>query len=121
MKCPNDQKISIMGKMQTPRGVHIDTAYSLGLYITDENGEEIPDDTKIRITKDKPSDAIVQLARIFYSDIKMKNGNASYTFQHGIELNCGQHLMVYVVNSGCNVPIENIKFKMEIDLWNRNR
>jgi len=121
IKCPDDQKISIMGKMQTPRGVHIDTAYSLGLYITDENGEEIPDDTKIRIVKEKPSDAIVQMARIFYSDIKRKNGEKGpYTFQHGIELNSGQHLTINIVNSGCNIPEENIKFEMEIDLWNRD-
>lgn len=121
IKCSDDQKIAMMGKMQTPRGVNPNSAYSMGLYITDENGEEIPDDTKIRITKEKDSDAIIQLARIFYSDIKRKNGQkGSYSFQHGIELNYGQHLMVFVVNPGRNIPKENIKFEMEIDLWNRN-
>ena len=121
IKCPNDQKIAIMGKMQTPRGTNPNSAYSMGLYITDENGEEIPDDTKIRITKEKPGEDIIQLARIFYSDIKRKNGEkGSYSFQHGTEINGGQYLRIFVVNSGCNIPEKNIKFEMEIDLWNRN-
>lgn len=121
VRCPAGMKMSIMGTKQIPRGADARVAYSLGLYITDENGEEIPDDTKIRITKIKPSEAIVQLARIFYQDIKMtQDGETSYRFIHGIEMNGQEHLVVHVINSPKDIPSENIKFKMEADLWARN-
>jgi hypothetical protein len=118
--CPAGQKMAIMGRMQTPRGTSLDSAYSLGLCITDENGVEIPDDTKIRIAKVKPSDAIIQLARIYYSDVKIQNGKSMYTFQHGIELNGEVHLNIFVVDSPCNIPATGIKFKLETDIWTRN-
>ena len=116
--CPAGQKMAIMGRMQTPRGTSLDSAYSLGLCITDENGIEIPDNTKIRIAKVKPSEDIIQLARIYYSDIKMQNGKSMYTFQHGIELNGEVHLNIFVVDSPRNIPITGIKFKLETDIWN---
>ena len=118
--CPAGQKMAIMGRMQTPRGTSLDSAYSLGLCITDENGIEIPDDTKIRIAKVKPSEDIIQLARIYYSDIKMQNGKAVYTFKHGIELNGEVHLNIFVVDSPCNIPTTGIKFKLETDIWTMN-
>lgn len=96
-------------------------AYSLGLYITDGNGEEILCDTKIRITKVKPSEAVIQLARIFYQDIKMtQDGETSYRFIQGIETNGQEHIVVHVINASKDIPAENIKFKMEADIWARN-
>jgi hypothetical protein len=121
VRCPAGMKMSIMGTKQIPRGADMRVAYSLGLYITDENGEEIQDDTKIRITKIKPSEAVVQLARIFYQDIKMtQDGETSYRFIQGIEMNGQEHLVVYLINSPKNIPSENVRFKMEADLWARN-
>lgn len=118
--CPNNRKMTIMGRQQTPRSSNfIDLAYSLGLYITDENGEEIPDDTKVRITKERSSECVVQLSRVFYSDVKMKNRETTYTFVQGVELNGDDRLRVFLVNSERNIPSENIKFKMEIDIWAR--
>lgn len=116
--CPPGRKMSIMGKSQTPRGADFNSAYSLGLYITDENGVEIADDTKIRITKEATSDYIVQLARVYYSDVKMQNNDSTYRFMQGIEISGEGHIMVYVVNSPCNIPSENIRFKIETDIWN---
>jgi hypothetical protein len=115
--CPAGRKMSFMGKMQIPRGTDPSSAYSLGLYATDENGKEIPDDTKIRITKEKTSDYVIQLARVYYSDIKMKNGKAGYAFTQGIELNGEDYLGVFVVNANCNIPAKNIRFKIETDFW----
>lgn len=119
VRCPAGQKMTIMGVQQIPRGGELSVAYSLGLHITDENGEEIPDDTKIRITKEKSSGCIVQLARINYVDIKMIDCKSLYRFKQGIELNEDAHIMMYLVNSSCNIPSKNIKFKMEADMWNR--
>lgn len=121
VRCPAGMKMSIMGTKQIPLGADARVAYSLGLYITDENGEEIQDDTKIRITKIKPSEAVVQLARIFYQDIKMtQDGETSYRFIQGIEMNGQEHLVVYLINASKDIPSENVRFKMEADLWARN-
>lgn len=119
IRCPENMKITIMGTQQVPRGYNYNNAHSLGLYITNENGKEIPDDTKIRITKEKICETIIQLARMFYGDIKMtQNGDTSYRFHHGIELNCSDSLKIYAVNPECNIPAENIKFVMKTDIWN---
>ena len=120
IKCPIGTKMTFMGRNQIPADIDINTAYSLGLYITDENGKEIPDNTKIRITKNKTCEEIVQLARIYYSDVKMENGKSMYSFNYGIELNSENHLMVHVVNSECNIPDTGIKFELESDIWIRN-
>jgi len=66
VRCPAGMKLSIMGRRQVPSDADVRMAYSLGLYITDENGEEIPGYTKVRIVKDKPSESIIQLVRAFY-------------------------------------------------------
>lgn len=119
--CPPGMKMSIMGIQQVPRGSPENIAYSLGLYIIDDNGEEILDNNKIRITKIKPSEDIVQLARLFYQDIKMtQDGQSSYRFRHGVELNGESHLMIYIVNSQNSISSENVKFKIEADIWARD-
>jgi hypothetical protein len=121
VRCPAGMKMSIMGTRQVPRGADARVAYSLGLYITDENGEEILDDTKIRITKIKPSEAVIQLARVFYQDVKMtQDGETSYRFIQGIEINGQEHIVVHMINSPKDIPAENVTFKMEADLWARN-
>ena len=112
--------MSIMGMEQVPRGAGQYVAYSLGFYITDENGEEIPEYTKIRITKERYSEFVTPLARLLYSDIKMKDGEANFRFPRGIELNGQDHIMIYIVNSERNIPAENVRFKIETDLWDEN-
>lgn len=120
VRCPTGMKMSIMGIGQVPQSVDPSVAYSLGLYITDENGDEISDKTKIRITKERSSEFVIQLARIFYEDVKMSNGEATYRFKRGIEINGEDHIIIYVVSSQSNIRAENIRFKMDTDLWARN-
>lgn len=121
IRCPVGNKISIMGTRQVPHGADANVAYSLGLCVADESGEEILDDTKIRITKEKPSNDIIQLARIFYADIKMReNADHKYRFKHGIELNGEEHLEIYTINSQSNICAENVKFGIEVDMWARD-
>lgn len=120
VRCPAGMKMSIMGISQIPQGVDPNVAYSLGLYATDENGDEIPGTTKIRITKERSSEFVIQLARIFYEDIKMSNGEAIYRFKKGIEINGEDHIIIYIVSSQSDIPIENVKFRMETDLWARD-
>lgn len=120
VRCPAGMKMSTMGTDQVPQGIDPSVAYSLCLYVTDENGDEIPGDTKIRITKMRPSEFVIQLARIYYEDIKMLNGEAIYRFKRGIEINGEDHITIYIINSPKDIPAENIKFRMDTDLWARN-
>ena len=115
--CPSGRKMTIMGRKQTPDG-HTTLAYSFGLHITKENGEEIPDNTKIRITKMKSSDYVIQLARVLYCDIKMENRDATYKLDQGIEINGDAHIMLYVLNPECDISSAYVNFKMEMDFWN---
>lgn len=115
--CPSSHKMTTMGRKQVPGG-HKAFAYSLGLNITKENGKEIPDNTKIRITKMKSSDYVIQLARVSYCDIKMENRDAKYKFDQGVEINGDVHIMLYVVNPECDISSAYVGFKMEMDFWN---
>lgn len=120
-RCPGGRKISIMGMQQVPHGADARVAYSLGLYVTDDNGEEIRDDTKIRITKDRPSEYVIQLARVYYQDVKMtRDGESSYRFRRGVELNGQDYLKIYIIESPKNIRDTGVKFKMDADLWVRN-
>lgn len=117
--CPSRHKMSIMGRKQTPDG-HTTLAYSLGLHITNENGKEISDSTKIRIPKEKSSEFVIQLAKIFYYNIKMKNRESRFTFYQGVEINGDTHIRLYVVNTECDILSAYVDFKMEMDFWNND-
>jgi hypothetical protein len=95
-------------------------AYPFGLYIVDKDGKEIPDDTKIRIIKDEPSVTIAQLERSSYSDIKMRNGEATHRLEKGVEFRGGELFIIYIINSQNDIRSENVQFKMKVDLWSRD-
>lgn len=78
---PAGQKISLMGVQQIPRGADARSAHAIRLRIADSTDTEINLLTKIRITKEKTSEAIIQLARVFYQDLNMtKNALIAGTF-----------------------------------------
>ena len=128
---PAGQKISIMGTQQIPRGADARSAHALRLRIADSTDTEINLLTKIRITKEKTSEAVVQLARIFYQDcnltknaliagtfpVTFKTDLEWYRFKQGIELNGQQFLRIYVVNSPVGIAGNTIRFALDMDLW----
>lgn len=134
VRSPAGQKISIMGTQQIPRGADARTAHSLRMFLagTTESAE-INLNTKIRITKEKTSEAVVQLARVFYADVNLTKNSAGmasttyktdlewYRFKQGVELNGEQHLRIYVINteSGYAVEADSTKFALDLDLWTR--
>ncbi len=69
IRSPAGQKISMMGTQQIVRGADARTAHALRIRLADTNDTEIPIFTKVRITKEKTSEAIVQLARVGYVDV----------------------------------------------------
>jgi hypothetical protein len=143
VRCPAGQKISIMGTQQIQRGADARTAHSLRIRFAGTNDVEVSQLTKIRITKEKTTEDIVQLARVFYNDVSMikqlgaitaglgsvaqyKDDSIWYRFKQGIELNGEEHLFVYVVaenpTGGPNLPdiaIErtHVKFALDCDMW----
>ncbi len=92
--------------------------YTFGLLILDKDGKEIPDNTKIRIIKDIPSDDISTLVSIFYSDIKMNNGKSGYIFDKGFEINARWHLVISSVPQ-LDIPKENVMFRLMFDYWTK--
>lgn len=144
VRAPAGQKITIMGTQQVPAGADARSAHSMRIRFADSSENELAYNTKIRITKEKSSEAIVQLARIFYADInltKVPGGQAATTtqyktdpewfrFKQGVELNGEQRLRVYIINTlgtvaaaqvaaPQNMPTANMRFALDSDLWTR--
>ncbi len=135
VRAPAGQKISIMGVQQIPRGADARTAHALRIRFAGTSDIEIPAMTKIRITKEKTSEAIVQLARVFYADVNITKQLAAvgagaqqktdlewYRFKQGIEMNGEQHLRIYIVNTEVGsfpTTVANTKFALDCDLWTR--
>ena len=138
VRSPAGQKISIMGTQQTPRGADARSAHALRIRLAGTTDVEIPIFTKIRITKEKTSEAITQLARVFYVDVNLTKsqsgpGNANtfatqktdlewYRFKQGVELNGEQRLKIIVVNTEAfadDIDVNHIKFALDMDLWTR--
>ena len=98
--------------------ITVDPYYTFGLLVLDRNGKEIPNDTKIRIIKDIPSDDIRILLNIYYSDIKMNNGKSGYIFDKGFECNANWHLIITSPQQ-LDVPKENVMFRLMLDHWTK--
>ncbi len=135
IRAPAGQKISIMGTQQIPRGADARSAHAFRIRLANTADLEIDPYVKVRVTKEKTSEAVVQLARVFYADINLTKqqgaagGPAStalqktdlewYRFKQGVELNGEQHLRTYVINPNIAVDSSHIKFALDLDLWTR--
>ena len=131
IRCPDDYKITIKGTQQSSIGEDARTAYALRVFLSDSSNNEIPLDTKMRIIKRKPSEAI--LARIYYGDINTtrnvtmdsvsqllhKTDQEFYRFRQGIEINNGQCLEISAINCERNIDAKNTKLSLECDMWSR--
>lgn len=136
IRCPAGQKISIMGTQQIARGADARTAHALRLRLAGTSDAEISPYTTLRITKEKTTEDVVQLARVFYVDVslikqtgtnpQLKTDLEWYRFKQGIELNGEEHLFIYVVGEtptgGPNLPdvaidSTHIKFALDCDIW----
>jgi len=134
VRAPAGQKISIMGTQQIPRGADARSAHALRIRLADTTDAEINVYTKIRVTKEKTSEAIVQLARVFYADVNLTKQPAGavtglgavqktdlewYRFKQGVELNGEQHLKIIAVAPNIAISSSYIKFALDLDLWTR--
>lgn len=98
IRAPAGQKISVMGTQQIPRGADARSAHALRIRMGTGTVEaqELDIFTKLRITKEKTSEAITQLARVFYADVNLTKQTGAdpvlktdlewYRFKQGVEL-----------------------------------
>lgn len=98
VRSPAGQKISIMGTQQIPRGADARSAHALRIRMGTGTADPLELDlfTKLRITKEKTSEAITQLARVFYADVNLTKQTGTspvlktdlewYRFKQGVEL-----------------------------------
>jgi len=133
IRAPAGQKITIKGIQQLSRGEDARTAHALRVMLSDSSNNEIPLDTKIIITKRKPSEAILQLARIYYGDINItknvlrdsvsqllhKTDQEFYRFIQGVEINNEQRFEISTINCKRNIDAKNTKLILECDIWSR--
>ncbi len=133
IRCPSGRSITVMGIEQVPDGIDLMAAHRIILDIRDIHGVEIPPYTKIRITKVKPSEEVIQLVRDFYSIFSpnrvitteigtvrvSKADNELYRWRRGVMLNGEEHLQIYIVNSEVKIPNNNVKFIVDMDFWIR--
>ncbi len=126
--CPAGQKISVMGVQQIQRGADARSAHALRMRIIDTADAELPLNTKIRITKEKTSEAVVQLARVYYADVNLvkqivatgdlhKTDEEWYRFKQGVELNGQQYLRIYVIAPPVAILAADVTFALDLDLW----
>lgn len=135
IRCPAGQRISIMGVQQVPTGADARIAHSFRARLANEEDNEIPYNTRISITKEKTTEEIVQLARLFYSDInltfepegsspdrpleslRLKTDDQQYKFRQGIELNGEDHLKLHAIDCESNIVARNCRFALDCDIW----
>ncbi len=127
IRCPTGHVMTTMGALQV---FDDNPAYTLSLYVADKDGKEINGSNKIIITKIKPSEEIIQIARIFYSDVsitRFRQDNERYNqkksygelfrLKRGIILYGQEHLTINVINPDVYIPYRNIKVSVDFDFW----
>lgn len=128
IRCPSRYKIFILGKNQLPEDADINTAHALRVRFADSNNDEIAPDTRIRIKRVKPSEAIMMVAHMLYKDItitdyqkepphKIKSDDKWYRFDQSILVNGADHLDIDVINPDKTIDSKNIKLAIDIDFW----
>ena len=132
IRAPAGQKISMMGIQQIPRGADARSAHAFRIRLADTGDAEVPIYSKVRVTKEKTSEAIIQLVRCFYADMNLtksvganitqKTDPEWYRWTQGVELNGEQHLKIILINTELPptaVDAAHIKFGLGCDLWTR--
>lgn len=123
IRCPSRYKIIIAGRGQLPEEEHF-----LAIKFVDRENVEISPDTRIRILKEKLSNAITVVGTMFYKDLTttqylknppddIKPYENFYRFNENIEINGEEHLKIDVVNPDIGIDAKNVKLSLDIDLW----
>jgi len=133
IRCPSRYKMIIVGSSQLPEGYDIDNASSLMVRLANSENIEIDPDVRIKILKEKVSQAILLVDTMLYKDIsateyikteytkiseiKTKSFDKRYIFGKGIEINGDEHLKIDVIQPNIGIDVKNIKLSLNLDLW----
>lgn len=129
IRCPSRYKMVIVGSSQLPKEYNIETAGSLMVRFANSENVEIDPDIRIKILKEKISQAIVLVDTMFYKDISATDymkissnetasieGKKRYIFGKGVELNGDEHMKINVVNPNIDIDCNNVRLSLDIDL-----
>ncbi len=127
IRCPSGWIISVYGINQLPKNVDLRMAHSLKVGIYDNDGNEIDLSTKIKITRERVTEAMMIVGKVLYSDINVKNpigiepefktDNEWYRFAQSFELKNEDHLVMYAIKPNVNIIADKIKFALDLDMW----
>lgn len=130
IRCPTRYKIFILGRNQSPKNPSSKTIdlHLLALRLTDSEGNEISPDSRIRITKEKPSLETMLCATMLYKDVtrteyskihpdRTKSDSKLYIFNNGIQMNGEDRLNIEVVQPDIDINHLGTKLDLDIDLW----
>ncbi len=134
IRCPSRYKIIIAGRNQLPEEVHPPDLFSakadhkLAIRFADRENVEISPDIRIRILKEKVSNAITVVGTMFYKDLTttqylktppdgIKPYENFYRFNENIEINGEEHLKIDVVNPDIGIDAKNVKLSLDMDLF----
>ncbi len=126
IRCPCRYIISIAGREQFPEQAH-----KLTIRLANKDNVEIAPDTRIKIIKEKVSQAIVVIDYVFYKDIsvteflkyppnKTKEYDKLFKFNNSIELNGNEHLQISAINPDIDIDSSHINLSLDIDLWEQD-
>lgn len=113
----NDEYLEFI-KFEPSKRITISTDYRIGLYIKDDNGEEIPINTKINVLKYHTFvPPPIELYRMFYHDIMLNNENFGFNFDKNVQIDQNEQFSIGIDNKELSISKENIEFKIIADYW----
>ena len=130
IRCPSRYKIFILGRNQLPKDPLSDATcpHTLSLILSDLNGNEISPDSRIKITKEKPSFEMTMCATMLYKDVskteyskippnRIKSDDKLYKFNNIIQMNGEDHLSIGVIQPNLDISSYGTRLDLDIDLW----
>lgn len=128
IRCPSRYKMAVIGSSQLSEEDDEDNVSSLMIRLANTTGIEIDPDVRIKIIKEKVSQAVNLVDTMFYKDISSKEYiktpkintkpfSIQYKFSRGIEINGDEHLKIDVITPNIDIDCNNVKLFLSIDLW----
>lgn len=125
VRCPSRYKMIIIGKSQIPEEVDFEP-HSIVIRLANSDNVEIAPDARIRIVKEKVSQAITLVDTMFYKDINpteylktppdKTRTDKRYIFDKGIVIGGDEHLRIEVIYPDMGIDCENVKLSLDVDL-----
>ncbi len=127
IRCPSGWIIGVYGINQLPKNIDLRMAHALRVVIYDKDDNEIDLSTKIKIVRERVTEAMMIVGKVLYSNINVKNpigiepefktDNEWYRFAQSFELKNEDHLVMYAIKPDVDINSNKIKFALDLDMW----